>query len=113
MVVLLHRDDDIPLFVPFFDIPVSLDYFLQGIASIYDRLYLPCLDKLFEEGEIFSLYVASGSGIPDNVQSNSLSSSKDFLPREDGIVYCIKDHIIGLTTLGKILLCVINHLISS
>ena len=44
-----HSYDYIPLFVPFFDIPVSLDNFLYGIASIYDRFYLPRLDQLFEE----------------------------------------------------------------
>ena len=35
--VMLHSYDDISLFVPLLDIPVSLNDFLQGIASIYDR----------------------------------------------------------------------------
>ena len=46
---MFHSDDDISLFVPFFDIPVSLDNLFQRIASIYDRFYLPRLNKLFEE----------------------------------------------------------------
>jgi hypothetical protein len=39
----------ISLFVSFIDIPVSLDNLFQRIASIYDRFYLPRLNKLFEE----------------------------------------------------------------
>ena len=48
-VMMLHSDDDIPLLVPFFDIPVSLGSLFQRIASIYDRFYLPRLNKFFEE----------------------------------------------------------------
>ena len=47
-VVLDHSNDYIPFFVPFFDIPVSLDNLLQRIASINDRFKFSCLDKLFE-----------------------------------------------------------------
>ena len=35
-VVLLDRNDDIALFVPCFDIPVSLDHLFQRIAPVYD-----------------------------------------------------------------------------
>jgi len=48
-VIMFHSYDYIPLFVPFFDISVSLDNLFQRIASIYDRFYLPRLNKLFEE----------------------------------------------------------------
>ena len=44
-----HSYDYITLFVSFFDIPVSLGSLFQRIASIYDRFYLSCLNKLFEE----------------------------------------------------------------
>jgi len=37
IVNMFHSDDYIPLFVSFFDIPVSLDNLFQRIASIYDR----------------------------------------------------------------------------
>ena len=43
-----HSDDDIPLFEPLFDIPVSLGSLFQRIALINDRFYLTCLDKLFD-----------------------------------------------------------------
>jgi hypothetical protein len=46
---MFHSDDYISLFAPFLDIPVSLGNLFQGIASIYDRFYLPRLNKLFEE----------------------------------------------------------------
>ena len=47
--IMLHSYDYISLFVPFVDIPVSLDNLFQRIASIYDRFYLSRLNKLFEE----------------------------------------------------------------
>ena len=47
--IMLHSYDDISLFVSFFDIPVSLGNLFQRIASIYDRFYLPRLNKLYEE----------------------------------------------------------------
>ena len=50
---MLHSDDDISLFVPCFDIPVSLGNLFQRIASIDDRFYLPRLNKLPEENQIF------------------------------------------------------------
>ena len=53
--VVSHSDDYISLFVPCFDIPVSLDNLFQRIASIYDRFDLPRLNKLFEENQMFSL----------------------------------------------------------
>ena len=56
---MFHSDDDISLFVPFFDIPVSLDNLFQRIASIDDRFYLSRLNKLFEEDQIFSLFAAT------------------------------------------------------
>jgi hypothetical protein len=70
-VVINHSDDYISLFVSFFDIPVSLDNLFQGIASINNGSYLSFLDKLFEEDQIFSLQVASGTGIPANVKIDS------------------------------------------
>jgi hypothetical protein len=53
---MFHNDDDIALFVSFFDIPVSLSHLFQRIASIDDRFYLPCLNQLCEEDEIFDLF---------------------------------------------------------
>jgi hypothetical protein len=50
--VLRHRDDDIALFVATFNIPVSLDDLLQWIASVNDRLELPCLNEFFEANQI-------------------------------------------------------------
>ena len=48
----LHSYDYISLFVSFFDIAVRLGSLFQRIASIYDRLYLSRLSKLFEENQI-------------------------------------------------------------
>ena len=48
-VIMFHSYDYISLFVPFFDIPVSLGNLFQRIASINDRFYLSRLNKLFEE----------------------------------------------------------------
>jgi len=48
-VIMSHSYDYISLFVPFFDIPVSLGSLFQRIASINDRFYLPRLNQLFEE----------------------------------------------------------------
>jgi hypothetical protein len=47
--VMPHSYDNIALFVSFLDIPVSLDNFLQGIASVNDRLQLSRLNYLFDE----------------------------------------------------------------
>ena len=58
---LLHSDDDISLFVPFFHIAMSLGNVFQWIASIYDRLELSRLNELSEEDEIcFPLFEARG-----------------------------------------------------
>jgi len=53
-VIMFHGYYDISLFVPFFDISVSLGDLFQGIASIYDRFYFASLNKLFAEKKIFS-----------------------------------------------------------
>jgi hypothetical protein len=47
--ILCHGDDDISLFVSFFDIPVGLGDLFQWIASVYDRFDLARLNQLFEE----------------------------------------------------------------
>jgi hypothetical protein len=49
IVVMFHSYDYISLFVPFFDIPMSVGSLFQRIASIYDRFYLFRLNQLFEE----------------------------------------------------------------
>ena len=46
---MLHSYDDIPLFVPFVYIPMSLDNLLQRIASIYDGFKFAGLSQLCEE----------------------------------------------------------------
>jgi len=46
---MFHGDDDISLFVPFIDIPVSLSHLFQQISSIYDRFQLSRFNKLFEK----------------------------------------------------------------
>lgn len=43
---MFHSYDYISLFVPFFDIPVSLGSLFQRIASINDRFYLSRLNSL-------------------------------------------------------------------
>jgi hypothetical protein len=45
---MLHGDDDIALFVPFFNIAVGLGNLFKRITSIYDLFNLSCLDKLFK-----------------------------------------------------------------
>ena len=47
-VVMLHGYDHVSLFVPGFDVPVSLGSLFQRVASINDRLYLPRLNELSE-----------------------------------------------------------------
>ena len=47
-----------PFLCPLFDIPVRLDDLFQWIAPIDDRLYLPRLNQLFEEDQIFNLISA-------------------------------------------------------
>lgn len=55
-VIVRYSDNDIAFFVTCLDIPVGLNYLFQRIASIYGRLYLSRLHKLFEENYIFSLF---------------------------------------------------------
>ena len=59
--IMFHSDDDISLFVPFFDIAVSLGDLFQRIAPIYDRFYLPRLNQLCEEDKIFDLLTVPAS----------------------------------------------------
>ncbi|GHO99931.1 hypothetical protein KSF_099790 [Reticulibacter mediterranei] len=56
MFMLLHSNDDISLFVPLVNIPVSLDDLLQGITSINDRFDLACFNQFFQEDEILRLW---------------------------------------------------------
>ena len=46
---MFHSYNYIALFVSFVNIPVSLGNLFQRIASVYNRFYLSCLHKLFEE----------------------------------------------------------------
>ena len=46
---MFHSYDYISRFVSFFNIAVSFGSLFQRITSIYDRFYLPRLNKLFEE----------------------------------------------------------------
>jgi hypothetical protein len=46
---MFYSYDYIPLFSSLFDILVRLGSLFQRIDSIYDRSYLPRLNKLFEE----------------------------------------------------------------
>ena len=48
----LYSYDHVSLFVSCFDIAVRLGSLFQRLASIYDRLYLSRLSKLFEENQI-------------------------------------------------------------
>ena len=50
---MFHSYDYISLFGSCFDIPVGLGHLFQWIAPVYDRLYLSCLDKVFEEIQMF------------------------------------------------------------
>jgi hypothetical protein len=52
-IVVLHSYDNIALFVPLFNIPVSLDNLFQRIAQVNDRSYFPRFDQLFQENQIF------------------------------------------------------------
>jgi len=53
---MLQRYDHISLFVSLFGIPVCVGNLFKGVAPVNDRSYLPCLNKLFEEYEIFSSF---------------------------------------------------------
>ena len=52
---MLHRYDDISLFMPLFNIPVSLDNLFQRISSVDDRFYLTRLNQFFEEDQILDI----------------------------------------------------------
>src|ERR1700730_13033421 len=52
VIVVLHSNDDVSLFVPLVNIPVSLDNLLQGIASINDRFDLARFNEFFQGDEI-------------------------------------------------------------
>src|SRR5215469_9004314 len=56
VLALLHRNDDIPLFVPLVHIPVGLDDLLQGIASINDWFDLARFHQFFEVHELLRLW---------------------------------------------------------
>jgi hypothetical protein len=56
VIVLLHSNDDISLFVSLVNVPVGLDDLLQGIASVNDRFDLARFNEFFEVHEIFSLW---------------------------------------------------------
>ena len=46
--IMLHGDDDMSLSEPLFDVAMGLGGLFQRKASIYDRFYLPRLNKLFD-----------------------------------------------------------------
>ena len=48
-VIMFHGYDYVSLFLPCFDIPVSLGNLFQRVASIDDRFYLARLQHIFEE----------------------------------------------------------------
>jgi hypothetical protein len=52
---MLHRDDDISLFVPVFDISVSLGHLLQRVAPIDNGLQFSRLNQPSEENQVFDL----------------------------------------------------------
>ena len=54
---MIHGYDDIPLFMSFFNIPVSLDDLVQRIAPVDDRFDLSCLKQFFKEDKIINLQV--------------------------------------------------------
>ncbi len=54
-ILMLHRDDDISLSMPFFDISVSLNNLRQGVAPIDDGLQPFRLNQSGEENKVFDL----------------------------------------------------------
>ena len=46
--IMSDRNNDIPLFVSFVDIPMSLGHLFQPIASINDRFYLSRFSQLLD-----------------------------------------------------------------
>jgi hypothetical protein len=53
---MLHRDDDISLFVALIDISVSFGRLFQRIATIYDGFQPTLLIKFFEKIQMFCAY---------------------------------------------------------
>ncbi len=49
---------NITLLISFFNIPERLDHRFQWIRPIDDRFYLPRLNQLFEQGQVFELIAA-------------------------------------------------------
>ena len=56
-----HRDNDISLFLPRFDIPMSLGCLFQRIAFIDDGFVLPRFDQFLDEREVFRLFARQGA----------------------------------------------------
>src|SRR5215210_4483190 len=52
---MVHSDDDISLFAPCVDMPVSVSHLFKCIAAINHRAKYPRFDKLKQEGQIFIL----------------------------------------------------------
>jgi hypothetical protein len=69
---LVHKDDDIALFVPLFDIVMRLDNLLQPIAPIDDGFEFAGLNQIFEQvyiclvdtGGFTDDFFAAGAGSP-------------------------------------------------
>jgi len=55
-----HGYDYISRFLPFFDIPVSLDNLLERIASVNDRSILSSLDERFKKSHVFFTVFGNG-----------------------------------------------------
>ena len=50
---MIYRNDDIPLFVPFFNVAMILDDLLQLIDPVYGRFELARFDQFFEQEQVF------------------------------------------------------------
>jgi hypothetical protein len=100
---MLYRDDYISPFVSFVDVPVRLDDLLPRIASIDDRLELPCLNQLFElseeEGYVPGLDLVRRS---IDVEIDACLLESDSIVALE-LVHSVKDDILGLAALGKVL----------
>ena len=53
---MLYNDCDISLFMSPFQVPAGIDYVIQRIGPVDDRLYLSGLDKVPEIKKVFSVY---------------------------------------------------------
>ena len=124
----VHRDDDIPPFVPVFHIAMSLSHLFQGIASIDDRMELSRLNQLSEKEEMgFPLFEARGrkDGFftanlcgPHSLEQNPQRKrggqidaggrERAFTTGKGTLADGVKDDVIGLPVCGKILFGVIN-----